>query len=190
MLNCKCAICEKKLRFIKMKFDGGYVCKECYSIVSRNFSETIVKKNYDDIIKIYNSYKENSADFGEFEITRKIADLILFDDNNKLVCLPNNKRLSPKNLHPEIFNFNDIAKCELRQDNKIIEDVSEVTKEISKDKNKAINTLRINIILKDSKMSCKNINIISSPVRASSFAYQKSIEFAKEIVSELNKIAG
>lgn len=189
MLNCKCAICEKKLRFIKMKFDGGYVCKECYSIVSRNFSETIVKKNYDDLIEIYNSYKENSCYIGEFEITRKIADLILFDDKNKLICLPNNKRLSPKNIHPEILNYDEIVSCELVENNKIIDDFSELTNKISEDKNKSINNLKINIILKNSKSSRKSINIISTPVRVSSFAYQKSIEFAKEIVSELNKIA-
>lgn len=44
MFNRKCSICENKLGFIKMKFDGGYVCKQCYEIVSRNFTETIVKK--------------------------------------------------------------------------------------------------------------------------------------------------
>lgn len=188
MFNRKCSICENKLGFIKMKFDGGYVCKQCYEIVSRNFTETIVKKNYDDLMKIYTSYKENSCDIGKFEITRKIADIILFDDNNKLICLPNNKRISKKNLYPEIFNYGEIANCELRQDNEIINNDFELTNEIYKNKNKTINNLKINIILKNSNPSYRTINIISTPVRTSSFAYQKSIEFAKEVVSELNKI--
>ncbi|MHC1685836.1 MAG: hypothetical protein AB6733_23390 [Clostridiaceae bacterium] len=171
-----------------MKFDGGHICKECYAIVSNNFTETITKKNYDDLMKIYNNYKENSYDIGEFERTRKIADLILFDDNHNLICLPNNRRISQKKLYPEIFSYKDIVKCELRQNNETINIDDSLFNEISKDKNKLVKNLEIKITLNNPEKTFKSIQVFSTPVRVSSFAYTKSIEFAKEIVNELNKI--
>lgn len=188
MFNTKCSICEWDLRFIKMKFNGGYVCKKCYSTVSRNFTETITKKNYDDLMNIYNSHKDNNYDIGEFQITRKIADLILFDDNHKLICLPNNRRISHKDLNPEILSYKEIVNCELKLDNKTFNDDSLLINKINDDKNKTINNLEVKIVFKNSNPSFRSINIISTPVRISSFAYKKSFEFAKSIVNELNTI--
>lgn len=184
----KCAICNKKLMFTKMKFDGGYVCKTCYSIVSKNFTETIIKKKYDDVMEIYNSHKENQYDIGEFEITSRIANLILFDDNHKLICLPNNRIFSPQSVAPKIFGYSEMVSCELWENQKKCTDDSLLINKIDEDKDKFINNLQINISLTNDDSSFVSINILSTPVRKSSFAYSKSVELAQRIMKKLNEI--
>jgi hypothetical protein len=172
---------------MKMKFDGGYVCKKCYAIVSRNFTETIVKKKYDELLSYYEDYKRNRTNLGEFEISKKIADLMLVDYKNKKICLPNNRRMYGSDSHPEIFGFSEIFKFELKENNKIIDINRFKSDKKIKDKNEIVNELEIIVFTDRIENIKKSIKILTSPVRKSSFAYRRSIEFATEIIGELDK---
>lgn len=92
----ECLICGGPLKLIKFKCADGYVCKGCYEKVSVNFTQTIKTKNKDELLALLEgSTKETTTP--TFEISRKINQLIFFDDKNQKICLPNHKNIRKKN---------------------------------------------------------------------------------------------
>ena len=52
-----CDLCGEKLGFRKFHCQDGVVCKKCYAIVSKGFSETIAKKTLAELKKTYEAMK-------------------------------------------------------------------------------------------------------------------------------------
>ena len=93
----ECLICGGPLKLIKFKCADGYVCKGCYEKVSVNFTQTIKTKNKDELLALLEgSTKETTTP--TFEISRKINQLIFFDDKNQKICLPNHKKYTKEKL--------------------------------------------------------------------------------------------
>ncbi|SEO78112.1 DUF4428 domain-containing protein [Propionispora vibrioides] len=173
MFTVTCAICNKSVFLGRFKFIGGYVCKACYAIVSRHFTETIVQKEYADLLEIYNQYKKNQLCIDEFEITKKIENIVLFDEKHKLICLPNHRMFTSGNRLPEIFKYTQIKKCEIRE---------------KQAQDNWIEKLHVDIFLQDNEQPRVSIVLLAKAVRKSSFAYVKALELSKRIVSELEEV--
>lgn len=108
----ECLLCYSPLKWIKFKCADGYVCKNCYEKVSTNFTQTIKSKNKKELLTILADLQEEMVD-SSFEISRKINQLIFFDDNNQQICLPNHKKYTKENLKPEVYPLAAILNCEV-----------------------------------------------------------------------------
>ncbi|WP_280739092.1 MULTISPECIES: hypothetical protein [unclassified Enterococcus] len=144
--------------------------------MSLNFTQTIKSKSYEELIQLYKHHdifqEENS-----FEITRKINQLILFDDSRKRFCLPNHPKYSNENLKPEIFPFSIIGCCT------IIED-----EEILNEKNKCLGTIKVTIFMKQENPVSRDIYLVKNPIEINSIAFKTMQILARKIKEEIETI--
>lgn len=181
-----CDICNSRLKFIKFRYAEGFICKECYKYASNNFSENTYEKKFAEI-KVLCDRKENNDYLNEdFEITHRIGSFILFDDKNEKFCLPYNRLYFKKTTKPEIYNYNDICKCELISEPLIPE--KEISKILSERNSiDIIKSLHICIYLKSQKV-VKKIKIVEKPLRIKSFAFKRLYAFSSNIIEKISRI--
>lgn len=108
----ECLLCSAPLKLIKFKCAEGHVCKTCYEKASMNFSQTIKRKTKAELLEIMKAPLEENKE-ETFEISRRINQLIFFDDYNQQICLPNHKKYTKETLKPEVYSFSAIVDCQL-----------------------------------------------------------------------------
>ena len=166
-----CDICGEKLGFRKFHCQDGVVCKKCYAVVSNGFTETITKKTLAELKK---TYEANAVpiDLGEdgFVVTRKIQSLLLIDEQNKKFCISGNPTVSKEYSRPEIYHYEDLMGY-LKEDKKTV---------------KVIKKLKVRMKIKG--VGIKDLVVLASPVRSSTYAFRKSYQVAMDILKELNAI--
>ena len=171
----ECLICGGPLKLIKFKCADGYVCKGCYEKVSVNFTQTIKTKNKDELLALLEgSTKETTTP--TFEISRKINQLIFFDDKNQKICLPNHKKYTKEKLKPEIYPFSSIKNCQ------VIEEKTERTV-----KKKIQKLGRIKVVL-TVQQETRDIWLIPNFINRDSTAYKTMRSLASTIVVEVNQL--
>lgn len=172
----QCLICQKPLKWVKFKSLDGYVCKECYEIVSVSFSQTITQKTKDQLVEIYEQRTtyDNSK---EFETTRSINQLILFDDIHQKLCLPNHSKYTQTILEPEYYDFSELANYQVN--------MKQFSKKIDK-KEKMVGTIEVQLIF-DKKRS-RSIWLIPNPIQVDSIPYKTMQSLAHKIIDELERI--
>ena len=181
-----CDICGEKLGFRKFHCQDGVVCKKCYAVVSNGFTETITKKTLAELKK---TYKANAVpiDLGEdgFVVTRKIQSLLLIDEQNKKFCISGNPTVSKEYSRPEIYHYEDLMGYMLICEPELTPEELVHLKEDKKTV-KVIKKLKVRMKIKG--VGIKDLVVLASPVRSSTYAFRKSYQVAMDILKELNAI--
>ena len=181
-----CDICGEKLGFRKFHCQDGVVCKKCYAVVSNGFTETITKKTLAELKK---TYEANAVpiDLGEdgFVVTRKIQSLLLIDEQNKKFCISGNPTVSKEYSRPEIYHYEDLMGYMLMCEPELTPEELVHLKEDKKTV-KVIKKLKVRMKIKG--VGIKDLVVLASPVRSSTYAVRKSYQVAMDILKELNAI--
>lgn len=181
-----CDICGEKLGFRKFHCQDGVVCKKCYAVVSNGFTETITKKTLAELKK---TYEANAVpiDLGEdgFVVTRKIQSLLLIDEQNKKFCISGNPTVSKEYSRPEIYRYEDLMGYMLICEPELTPEELVHLKEDKKTV-KVIKKLKVRMKIKG--VGIKDLVVLASPVRSSTYAFRKSYQVAMDILKELNAI--
>ena len=181
-----CDICGEKLGFRKFHCQDGVVCKKCYAVVSNGFTETITKKTLAELKK---TYEANAVpiDLGEdgFVVTRKIQSLLLIDEQNKKFCISGNPTVSKEYSRPEIYHYEDLMGYMLMCEPELTPEELVHLKEDKKTV-KVIKKLKVRMKIKGAGI--KDLVVLASPVRSSTYAFRKSYQVAMDILKELNAI--
>lgn len=181
-----CDICGEKLGFRKFRCQDGVVCKKCYAVVSNGFTETITKKTLAELKK---TYEANAVpiDLGEdgFVVTRKIQSLLLIDEQNKKFCISGNPTVSKEYSRPEIYHYEDLMGYMLICEPELTPEELVHLKEDKKTV-KVIKKLKVRMKIKG--VGIKDLVVLASPVRSSTYAFRKSYQVSMDILKELNAI--
>jgi hypothetical protein len=145
--------------------------------VSLNFSQTIKTKTKEELIAIHQEKSQSSA-VDDFEISRKINQLVLFDDTNKQFCLPNHLKYSGETLQPEFYPFTAIQACRIEEHQVLKKD---------KDKSNKLGTIKVVINLNDGQSITRNIWLIPKPIQTDNRTYQTMMSLAQKVIEELNQ---
>lgn len=174
----KCLVCGRKLRIIKFKTLDGFLCKNCYQIISFNYTRTVTEVSQEEIIEIFEKNQKSTDPKINFEISKKIGSYIFFDDKNKYICLTNNPKFTNLASKTEYYPYDAIKDVKLQNKELIIKDQD-------------LHTLTVDIFLKDNDQNIikRNIVFLSSPIDGNSNIYHTLLKFAKQIVSQLQKVA-
>lgn len=171
----QCLICDTPVRFVKFKCQDGYVCKPCYEKVSLQFTQTITTKSKEELLAIYHE-EQLATPADSFEISRKINQLVLFDDEHQRICLPNHQKYSQETLQPEFYPFSAINSCQLEEKQVI---------KVEKKQEQQLGTIKIIIKLFDQQPVTRNIWLISKPIRIDSMPYRTMQTLAHKIIQEM-----
>lgn len=183
-----CDICGAKLGlFGSFHCQDGVVCKNCYRIVSGNYAATITKMTLAELKRLY-IQNAQPLDMGEggFQITRKVGSFLLLDEKNRKFCLLNNQKLTGRNTRPEIFPYGALERVQLTCDPRTS---PEKLSALAADKSgeEVIRKLAVRLSLRNA--GTRDIVIVPTPVRTSSFAFRQSLRVARELLDCLNGIA-
>lgn len=182
-----CDICGGKTGlFQTFRCQDGVICKNCYRIVSGNYATTITKMTLTELKKLYIKNAQ-PLDMGEggFQTTRKIGAFLLLDEKNHKFCILNNQKLTGRNTRPEVFPYAALERFQLVSEPKLSpERLFALASE--KDSTEVIQRLAVRLQLKGTGV--REITIIPTPVRTSSFAFRQSCKVAEEILDCLASI--
>mgnify|MGYP000688427969 FL=1 len=179
-----CDVCQKPLGvFNKFRYADGYICKECYKKASNHFAETIVKKNLSEIKELCERYEATQTD--EFQITRKIGNFLLIDEIHQKICLPNNRMVKKEAALPEFYAIEDIEQCRIEVDPK--QSIEALEHKAERREDGTVNYLKVKLWITGNKKLAE-ISLISNPVRIKSYAFRQSLQFARKIEQEINRL--
>ena len=181
-----CDICGGKVGFRSFRCMDGVVCKNCYRIVSGNYASTIAGLSLKELKRRYiqNAQPLNMGEDG-FAITRKIGVFLLLDEKNRKLCIPNNRKITKGSTRPEIYPFAALEGVELVSDP--ARPLEELTA-LAADKNQELVIRLLAIRLHLQGAGTREIVLIPTPVRTSSFAFRQSVKLAQEILECLQRI--
>ena len=179
-----CDVCQKPLGvFNKFRYADGYICKECYKKASNHFAETIVKKNLSEIKELCERYEATQTD--EFQITGKIGNFLLIDEIHQKICLPNNRLVKKEAALPEFYAIEDIEQCRIEVDPK--QSIEALEHKAERREDGTVNYLKVKLWITGNKKLAE-ISLISNPVRIKSYAFRQSLQFARKIEQEINRL--
>lgn len=179
-----CDVCQKPLGvFNKFRYADGYICKECYKKASNHFAETIVKKNLSEIKELCERYEATQTD--EFQITGKIGNFLLIDEIHQKICLPKNRMVKKEAALPEFYAIEDIEQCRIEVDPK--QSIEALEHKAERREDGTVNYLKVKLWITGNKKLAE-ISLISNPVRIKSYAFRQSLQFARKIEQEINRL--
>ena len=179
-----CDVCQKPLGvFNKFRYADGYICKECYKKASNHFAETIVKKNLSEIKELCERYEATQTD--EFQITGKIGNFLLIDEIHQKICLPHNRMVKKEAALPEFYAIEDIEQCRIEVDPK--QSIEALEHKAERREDGTVNYLKVKLWITGNKKLAE-ISLISNPVRIKSYAFRQSLQFARKIEQEINRL--
>ena len=179
-----CDVCQKPLGvFNKFRYADGYICKECYKKASNHFAETIVKKNLSEIKELCERYEATQTD--EFQITGKIGNFRLIDEIHQKICLPNNRMVKKEAALPEFYAIEDIEQCRIEVDPE--QSIEALEHKAERREDGTVNYLKVKLWITGNKKLAE-ISLISNPVRIKSYAFRQSLQFARKIEQEINRL--
>lgn len=180
-----CDVCKKPLGLLgKFRYAEGYICKECYKKASRQFTETIIRKNLAEI-KSLCGQERDEVNFENFVITGRIGNYLLIDERNQKICILNNRMVNKTAAEPEFYDFAEITGSKIVYAPYMELEELEKRTESRKDDG-VIRHLQIHITMKGGKE--KTIRLLSNPVRIKSYAFRQSFAFAKRLNEEIKRL--
>ncbi|MBO1306081.1 hypothetical protein JZO70_07905 [Enterococcus sp. 669A] len=169
----ECLLCSAPLKLVKFKCAEGHVCKVCYEKVSLNFTQTIKTNTKEELLARLENEPTDA-----FEISRKVNQLILFDDNQQQLCLPNHKKYTKENLKPEFYPFSSILDCQV---------VEEQVEKIVKKKKQTLGTIKVVITFAGKQPVTRDIWLIPNLIDNTSMAYKTMRSLAESIIKEIDQ---
>lgn len=181
-----CDICGNKIGWKKFRCQDGVICKECYAKVSNNFTTTIVGKTLAELKKTY-QINDTPIDLGEggFQITRKVKTFLLVDEINKKFCIPGNPTVNKEYSRPEVYRYEDLQGYKLACEPELSPEELTALKEDKKNM-RVIKKLKVRLRIRG--VGIRDIMIISTPVRSSTYAFRQSYQIAIDLMKELDDI--
>lgn len=182
-----CDICGGKTGFMNsFRCQDGVICKNCYRIVSNNYSDTITRSTLLDLKKRYirNAQPLDMGDEG-FQTTKKLGSFLLLDEKNQKLCLLSNQSLTKSYSRPEIYRYDDLESFELVSAPK---HTDEELEELSKEKHSQVVIHKMAVRLHLKTDGTREIIVIPTPVRTSTLAFRQAYRNAAEIMSVLRQI--
>ncbi len=178
-----CDICHGKLRFMnKFRYAEGCVCKQCYKKASRQFTETITGKSYQEIQALCDEAQEIPE---SFEVTGRIGNYLLVDERNRKICIVNNRMAKRQATAPDFYQIEEIQNCEISGAPHM--DIGEIERKILEREEGIVKALKVKITLKNVEEPME-ISFFEGAVRIKSFAFRQSFGFAKRIVDEIDRL--
>lgn len=178
-----CDICNTKLGFMnKFRYTDGYICKSCYKKASRQFTETINQKTFEEIKEL--CYSEDTINGQDFEITGKIGNYLLVDEKNSKICILSNRISNKKVATPSFYNVEEIKECRIICEPTISR--NQLEEKILKREEEVINKLKVQISFKEKPAI--DILFIQTGARIKSYAFRQSFTFAKRIQEEITRL--
>ncbi len=200
----ECAICHRDVSISYFKTaEKQFLCSKCYDKCGFKSLAPINKMTVEDIKAAIRVQEANAEELSKFNTTKKIGDLIEFDDNQKKWLIPDGFLGKKKN--PKIYNYSDIVDFELLEDGETITKgglgsavaggmllggVGAVVGGVTgKKKNKAIcNSLKIKITLNNINNPVVYINFLAAATKKESLTYKTLYNSAQECLSVLQLI--
>lgn len=182
-----CDICGGPTGFRNtFRCQDGVICKNCYKIVSNQFTTTITKSTLAELKK---TYIKNAAplDMGEggFWATKKIANYLMLDENNRKFCISSNRMVSGEYSKPEIFRYEDLGSYKMVSDPKLPQEQLAV---LAVDKHNTMVIKKLVVRIRITNVGVRDLIIIPTPVRSNSFAFRRAYKTAEEVMSGLDRI--
>lgn len=186
-MAAKCDLCGGKTGLFRtFHCLDGLVCKNCYRIVSGNYASTIANLT---LLELKRRYIKNAQplDMGEggFQATRKIGAFLLLDETNSKFCILNNQKMTGQNTRPEIFPCQELKKVEISASPAFSE---EQLASLTGEKNSSVVIRKLSVRLELKSAGVREIVIIPTPVRTSTFAFRQGYKVAAEILACLRGI--
>ena len=142
-----------------------------------------------ELAELKKTYEANAVpiDLGEdgFVVTRKVQSLLLIDEQNKKFCISGNPTVSKEYSRPEIYHYEDLMGYMLICEPELTPEELVHLKEDKKTV-KVIKKLKVRMKIKG--VGIKDLVVLASPVRSSTYAFRKSYQVAMDILKELNAI--
>lgn len=183
-----CDICGGKIGFLNsFRCQDGTICKNCYRIVSNNYTSTITKSTLLELKKVYIK-NAPPVDLGEdgFQPTKKIGTFLLLDEERRKFCLLSNRNLTKEYARPEIYRYDDLTSFRVVSEPSFtLEDLDGLSK--VKSGNTVVGKLAVRLRLKGT--GTRDIVVIPTPVRGSSFAFRQAYRALQEVMEVLNGMA-
>lgn len=175
-----CDICGGKIGMLhSFHCQDGTICKTCYKIVSGNYTSTITGRT---LLELKQLYIQNAPplELGEegFQATQRIGSFLLLDSNSRKLCILNNRKLTHQNTRPEFFPYESLKSFAL---------VTEPTlSSLTPSEDTVVQKMAVRLDLEG--VGEREIVIIPTPVRTSSFAFRQGRKVAQKILDCLSDI--
>ena len=182
-----CDLCGGKTGFLnRFRCQDGAVCKNCYRIVSGNYSDTIARKSLKELKRLY-VQNARPLDLGEdgFQVTRRMDPYVLLDETNGKLCLLNNRKLTGRNTRPEILPREKLKGVRLVSEPDL---PPERLAELASDRKQSEIIRRLCVRLDLKGGGSREIVIIPTPVRSSSLAFRKGRQTADKVRAALSEL--
>lgn len=181
-----CDICGGKTGlFNRFRCLDGEICKNCYGIVSNHYTTTVAGTSLAELKKIYikNALPVSLGEDG-FRTTRKISTFLLLDEENRKFCLTSNRQITGQYVRPEVFSYDQLERYTLVSTPALPMEQLSV---LAKDKKSKTVIKKMVVRLQLQNAGARNIVIIPTPVRASSFAFRQGLKAAEEVLDALEQ---
>lgn len=194
-----CSICnEKASREIK----EGYICNKCYMKCKDNLTKgkDLKEVTLDEAKNAMEKTQKKELAIRNFSPTRKISNLIYFDDEKEVFMLP--KTFVAK---ARIYKYSELLEYEILEDGESIQKgglgravvggvlfggIGAVVGGLTANKKikRAIKSYKIKLILDNKAVPVEYINLLASPTRSDSLVFKGVTKMAEEIVGVLKRI--
>lgn len=173
----KCQICNRKLGLIKFRTADGYICKACYKIASNNYERTVVDLSLAELKETFDQddFEQRKKHEDNFFISRKINGYVLFDDQHKVLCLPNNARYAREQLKPEYYSFDSLKT------------VRTIDEKVPSDKG-TLHKLKVQMAFNGDPAVVRDIVLIAKPISQKANIYHTMQQLASRINAELRSV--
>ena len=171
------------------------VCHNCNEVLIPELGE-ITKRTYPQSM----SLSDDSELIEKFQKTSSVSDLIFFDDNNKALLARESRHLSLTTHDFFIFSYDQIADCELLEDNAVVGSVGSAVAGgalfgaagaivgSNTGRKGVCMSLAIKLTVRNCEKAAFLINIIDQKLEKSSEWYRECYRHAQEIMSKLSLI--
>lgn len=120
-----------------------------------------------------------------FLTTRKVGTFLLLDEEHWKFYLPSNRGITGQYSQPEVFSYEALQGYKLVSAPQIS---PEQLATLSKEKKQSVVVRSLTIQLRISGVGVKEIVVILTPVRTSSFAFRRAYRTAQELMNALESL--
>lgn len=181
-----CDICGKKIGLKAFRCRDGKLCKECYRLVSNQFTATITDKT---LAELKERYARNAAPVAlgadGFSVSRRVGDALLVDEERRKFALPGNRGITKEYTPMEIFPWSALRGYTLITKPEM---TPQKLKKLAENAKSEAVVEKLLIRLRLAEGDARDIVVIPTPVRTSGFAFRKSYGAAMALTRELDEM--
>lgn len=179
-----CDLCGGKIGWKAFRCQDGAVCKRCYRIVSGSFAAPITGLTLQELKRRY-VRSAQPLDLGPdgFSVTKKVGVFLLLDEERGKFCLPNHQRSAGIPGRPEIYGKAELLSASLSSRPALSREALDA---LARERREGAVVERLSVELRLREERTREIVVIPTPVRGSSFAFRQGLKTAEEILDQLN----